>query len=64
MKENIRKFSDATLWNEENEDGTDTICKLNDGFIVKFWLEGLTDKEYYRRTKEIQRLENSNNQEA
>lgn len=58
MMKNKRKYLDAKLWNEKNEDnGQDTICQLADGFRVEFWLEGLTDEEYVRRTKEIQRLE-------
>ena len=30
---------------------------LDDGFEVEFFIKGLTDEEYIRRTKDIQKLE-------
>jgi len=43
------------------EQEPEIIVTLPCGFIVRFWITGLTDKEYIRRAKEIKafsKLEN------
>lgn len=37
--------------------GEDVVCTLKDGFKLRFWDTTLSDAEYIRRTKEVQRLE-------
>lgn len=49
-----KPFVDRTC---ENDADPEIVVTLSCGFAVRFWLTGLSDAEYVRRTKQIKLLE-------